>query len=218
MEQNQDLPEIGYLFYFPKFDEPGENFRLDVFVSSIPTEMHFDVQHVKYNVRNEHNITEHLTVSHPWTSIKSATVCPGTIIMEDRNGKKEEAFSFGGQLSIEEKEAQTICSLVSPAPILEISTANPMQKLFVEELGIIVAEKRAMFADEHAYRQKVCSVEPFALYQACLHALVEKFEALPKNDETNQRFLFFLHSHVRRMKAAGVFQGYFATLEDIFKK
>lgn len=216
MEQKKQLPEIGYLFHYPQLDKPADHFRLDVFVSDTPTEKHFDVQHVQFGIIKDNKVIEHLNVSHPWASTKSAQVCAGMIIMEDRNGKKEEAFTFGGQLSIREKEDQTICTLVSSAPILEISYANPMQKLFVEELEVLLAKERAVIANLHQYEQHICETDPFTLYRACFEALVKKFETLPHKDELYNRFLFFLHSHAHRMEAAGLFHGYAASLEDIF--
>jgi len=217
MEQNNQLPEIGYLFYYPQLDQHTDHFRLDVFVSDIPTEKHFDVQSVKYSIKGANKVVEHLNVSHPWASGKSAQVCPGKIIMEDRNGNKEEAFTFGGQLTIKEKDAQTICILVSTAPILEISAATPMQKLFVDELEVLMAKERAALADPYEYQQRICESDPFTLYQACFQALVDKFEKLPHKDDLYNRFLFFLHSHAHRMEAAGLFHGYAASLEDIFQ-
>lgn len=218
MEQNKNLPEIGYLFHFPKVDHPEDTFQLDVFVSDIPTEKHFDVQRVEYAVYDKDQIIEQLVIHHPYNIPQPAQVCAGKVIMEDRNGRKAEAFTFGGQLSVRAEENQTICSLVSAAPILDISTTNPMQKLFVEELEVIMAEQRAAFADLKVYKKRVCETEPIVLYQACLSALVKKFEDLPNKDETYQLFLFFLHSHIHRMKAAKLFSGYIIPLESIFKK
>lgn len=217
MEQNKHLPEIGYLFYYPQLEHPTDHFRLDVFVSNIATEKHFDVQSVRFHVKGDRQVVEHLTVGHPWASGKSAQVCTGKIIMEDRYGNKEEAFTFGGQLSIQEKEAQTVCTLISPAPILEINAATPMQKLFVDELEVLLAKERAAIADPFVYQKRICEADPFNLYEACFFTLVKKFETLPHKDELYNRFLFFLHSHAHRMEAAGLFGGYAQSLEEIFQ-
>jgi len=133
-QQNTNLPKIGYLFRFPKIDELGAEFRLDVYITSEPTEKHFDVFRMKLLAKPPDGHFENFHITHPWHYDKTAEVCAGVIVLEDRGGKKEEAFSFGGELTIDIKDSQTDCTLVSSAPILEISGATPLNGLFIEEV------------------------------------------------------------------------------------
>ncbi|MBT3189898.1 MAG: hypothetical protein HN335_12960, partial [Anaerolineae bacterium] len=50
-KEENALPKIGYLYHYPQLDHPTDNFRLDIFVSSVPTEQHFDVQHVHFFIK-----------------------------------------------------------------------------------------------------------------------------------------------------------------------
>lgn len=216
-KSESDLPKIGYLYHYPKLGHPTDTFRLDIFISSIPTEQHFDVLRAHLFVKTQRGEIERLSITHPWTYEKAARVCAGLVIMEDRKGKKEEAFTFGGQLKIDVKESQTVCVLVSSAPILEISGATPMHSLFIDEVEILLAERRAAFENYHEYETRLCSADPLSLYLACLEELIRKFEQFPHKDEKYLQFLVSLHSQEHRLDAAGLYKGPVATLGEIFE-
>ena len=212
------LPAIGYLYHYPDLNSPTINFRLDVFVSDIPTGKHFDVQHVHFFIKTQQARIEKLTVLHPWTLQSAARVCAGKVIMEDRNKKKKEAFTFGGNLEIESQETQTNCTLLSNAPILDLGDATPQQKFFVDELEILFAERRAMYPDHRAYERQLSEANPRKLYLASLKALIQKFEAFSHKGEKNRQFLHFLLSEKHRLYAVHVSLDVALTLDEIFKK
>jgi len=211
------LPKIGYLYHYPRLDHPTDNFRLDIFISSIPTEQHFDVLRAHFFIKTQEGAMERITVTHPWIYEKSARVCAGVVVMDDRKGKKEEAFTFGGQLKIESQDLQTACILVSPAPLLEISGATPLNGLFIDELEILLAECRAAYPNHQEYETQLVKTDPFELYLACLIELIQKFEQFPYKDETYLQLLWFLHSQKYRLDSAGLSRDPAPKLEDIFK-
>jgi len=210
------LPKIGYVYHYPKVDEPMDKFRLDIFISSIPTEQHFDVLRCHVFVKTRKGAIERLTVFHPWDYEREADVCAGVVIIEDRKGNKEEAFTFGGKIRIDEQEMQTICILTSPAPILEISGATPLHTLFIEELEIVLAKRQAAFSNHLEYETLLCKAEPFELYRACLLELTEEFENFPFKDEEYLELLMYLHSQEYRLNAAGLTNKPAPTLDEIF--
>jgi hypothetical protein len=214
---NDELPKIGYLFYYPQLDHETDRFRLDVFVSAIPTEKHFDVKHANFSVKDEKHDMEVMTIRHPWNFDKSAHVCAGLVVLEDRFGKKQEAFTFGGELTIESKEQQTVCTLVSNAPILDISAASPLNKLFIEEVEIILAKQRAAFAKPQEFEDKLCRADPFSLYLACINELETHLDAFPYKDEAHLSLPGYLQAQVKRLEAAGLLTGPAKKLEKIFK-
>lgn len=217
-EVENALPKIGYVFHYPRIDEPTDKFRLDIFISTIATERHFDVLRCQVFVKNQEGIIEVLTVSHPWVFEKEADVCAGIVILEDRKGKKEEAFTFGGKLKIIEQGLQTICVLTSPAPILDISGATPLHILFIEELEIIFAKRQAAFLDHFNYEAHLCRLDPFELYRACLRSLIEEFEDFPHKDQEYHQLLMYLHSQEYRLSAAGLTNTPSPTIDEIFEK
>ena len=213
-----DLPKIGYLYHYPKLDHPTNKFRLDIFISSIPTEEHFDVLRAHFFVKGPKGMLDRLTITHPWDFEKTSHVCEGLIIMEDRKGKKEEAFSFGGQLKIDVKENQTVCTLVSSAPILEISDVSPLHVLFIEELEVLFAEHRAKNVDRQEYETHLCEADPLELYIACLGELIKKFDHFPHKDEKYLQLLMFLHSNEHRLALAGLLDESTTKLENILNE
>ncbi len=217
-KEENALPKIGYLYHYPQLDHPTDNFRLDIFVSSVPTEKHFDVQHVHFFIKTPQAAVEKITVVHPWTLQKTARVCAGKVIMEDRYDEKKEAFTFGGDLQIENQAAQTSCILVSTAPILDLGDATPQQIFFADELEILFAERRAMYPNHHAYEMQLSKADPFKLYLASLKALIQKFEEFPHKDRKYRQFLHFLHSEKHRLYAARISVDIAPSLDTIFQK
>ncbi len=219
-EKENAIPRIGYVYHYPKMDEPTDKFRLDIFISSIPSEKHFDVSRCQVFIRTRKGAIERLTVSHPWVYETEAKICAGVVILEDRKGKKEEAFTFGGNLKIIEQEMQTICILTSSAPILEISGATPLHTLFIEEIEIALAKRQAALSNHFEYEALLCKAEPFELYRACLRELTEEFENFPNKNKDEEYFelLMYLHSQEHRLSAAGLTNTPSPTLDEIFEK
>jgi hypothetical protein len=216
--KNEIQPKIGYLFYYPDLDHPTDNFRLDVFVSDVVTEQHFDVFKANFPVQNPKTGIKPLTIKHPWHGHKEAHVCAGLTILEDRKGKKEEAFTFGGQLSLDTQESQTVCRLISPAPILEVNESFPLHMLFIDEIEILLAEYRAKYLKESDFEAALCQADPRGLYLACLTEITQKFERFPKKDDQTMRFLTFLHAQQQKLRAAGLIKGLLPPkMSDIFK-
>jgi len=214
---NKGLPKIGYLFHYPQLDHPTDTFRLDIYLSSIPTEKHFDVKTASFIIQSEEEGFNNMTVSHPWGFENSAKVCAGLVVMTDRHGKKVEAFSFGGKLTIKSKENQTLCTLASHAPILELSSATPMHKLFVEEVEIALAKYRADFPVHTNFEKILCNENPFNLYLTCLTEITTKFESFSRNNDTYMDFLIYLRSEYHRLEAVGLTKGDLPPLKEIFK-
>jgi hypothetical protein len=210
-----DLPKIGYLYHYPKLDHPTDKFRLDIFLSSQPTEQHFDVLRVVLPIQTSTGVFEQLKITHPWNEGKSYQLCMGVVRMEDRLGKKEEAFSFGGEITITAEGKYTSCSLVSPAPILEISGASPIPALLIEELEILLAEHKAANPDVNEYETRLCSSSPEDLYQSFLFDLIRKFEDSPHKTEEVQQLLSLMHSQAHRFRAAGLLKEPILSLGDL---
>jgi hypothetical protein len=215
---SQDLPKIGYLYHFPTVEHPTDKFRLDVYISSIPTEKHFDVLHVTYSVESPYGGFERLKVTHPWEFQSPYRVCAGKVILEDRKDKKDEAFCFGGHLTIHVKENLTECILVSPAPIIEINPTRPMQTQFIMELEILLAEYRAGYKNERDFEKHVCAADPFSFYTASLNKLIEDYKQKAHKDDQNLQFLHFLHKEHYRLQLAGLLKEPVPEMDELFPK
>jgi hypothetical protein len=119
------------------------------------------------------------------------------VIIEDRIGKAVEAFTYGGSLEIDTNEERTLCTLVSPASILDLSaeddslTRLPVTHLLAQETEILLAERRAAWAhNPEQYDRRLAGSDPASLYAACLQAILEKYRRFPTaGDDLTRRFL-----------------------------
>jgi hypothetical protein len=190
--------EYGYFFHPRKrSDAPGYR-QLDVFFHAVPTNKHFDPMNMTLNVALEHEDIEPIKIHHPWSLLEQYQVCAGRVILQDRKGKKTEAFTFGGNLRIESEEELTTGVLTSPAPILELISTSSISSIFAEETEILFAERRAEWEPDHTtFNKKLIKADPLTLYYACLENLREKFEhSRQKDNEIIHHFAHFIQTEI----------------------
>jgi hypothetical protein len=214
---NLSEPKFGYWFTNPDSSHTSGSYRLEIYINETPTKQHFDPEKLHLFVKSETGLIESLAIRHPWDFNSVYQALAGSIEMTDRNGKEEEAYTFGGSFKIESQDLFTICTLDSPAPILEISSANHLLMTFIEEVEILFAKRRAaLLSKPHIYEQHLVNADPFKLYYASLNALIEQFEHVhhQENQPFNE-FLNFLHVEGKRIKDAGSALFFAPALEDI---
>jgi len=209
----QSEPKFGYWFTPPESKRGPGGLRLEIFINEKPTEHHFDPIKIHLWVMSTENSIEPVTIRHPWEFTPTYTALPGSIEVIDRYGKKEEAFTFGGSLKIDTQKTFTVCTLESSAPILEISSADQISMLYIDEIKILLAERRAKLLSKiHSYEKRLMNADPFTLYLACLNELICKFEHSHRKEGLHiNEFLNFLHNEHKRLKGEGL------TLIDGFK-
>lgn len=214
---NEPGPKFGYWFSPPESSRAPGGSRLDIYINEKPTEHHFDPEKTHLWVISRENSPESLTIRHPWEFALSYQALAGTIEIIDRYGKKEEAVTFGGSLRIETQETFTICTLESTAPILEISSADPFSMHFIQEIEVLLAERRAeLLSTQHAYEQRLMNADPFNLYLACLNTLIEKYEHSHHKERSQiNEFLIILRAESNRLKDDGLTPHHMSSLEDI---
>ena len=212
----QQENKFGYWFYPPdSHHAPGGN-RLDIIIKEIPTDQHFDPKFINLPIKSKGGI-EALKFHHPWIFGKKYQVCTGLVEMIDRKGIKEEAFTFGGNLTIDSKDNFTLFILESPAPIIDINAADQVKITFVEEVEILLAERRAaLLTNKNAYESHLVDINPLNLYVTCVHTLIGKYEQMNhKENPENIGFLNFLHAEIRRLKDEKLAPSFIPSLEDI---
>ena len=120
----------------------------------------------------------------------------------DHRGEKFEALTFGGRLQIDSQESFTTCTLQSPAPILIITDARPIEKLFVDEIRILLAERRAeRLAEPHSFEERLINADILELYISIINALVGKMEHTHHKENTQiTQLLNFIHNERKRIQ------------------
>jgi hypothetical protein len=194
--------KLGYYFYPRRYlDAPGHP-QLDIVLRPSPTGRHFDPEWVSLEVISGQDEIEHLSVHHPWRWLGyHFHLRPGQVTWGDRKGKTVSAFTFGGKLHIHSEKGCTICSLTSRAPILHANRRFSIPRMLAVEVEVLLAERRTVWLhDLAAFKSRLNSTEPLALYHACLKALKEKFEelALQPESEFLHQFFLFLYNEIER--------------------
>lgn len=212
-------PDLGYIFYPYKIPgHPGHS-RLDVIIPAVPTYRHFDPQKIQIQVISATHSSQRLIIHHPWTMGKSYRVCAGRVLVTDRKNKRIEAFSFGGKLQISSDPDQTICVLVSEAPIFALFTPHELSVWFISEVEILLAEQKAHWDPQHphSYEMHLATIEPFQLYVACLQALRDKLSHLPESvDELTHNGQRFVRAEIQRLQSDGTWPPQPPTLNQLF--
>lgn len=187
-------PDLGYIFYPPaQLTDPGHP-RLDIILLPDPTGRHFDPDRVALPVWSLNGTVGYLEISHPGINTDHQRVLAGKIIIEDRAGKCIEAFSFGGELQVLSDDEKTVCIYTSPAPILTWRNQSSIEYLLIQEVEIILAERRAAWLnDTDHYEARLARVSPIDLFYACLATLRKKFTHYPiAGAELLQKFVHYL--------------------------
>jgi hypothetical protein len=209
--------EYGYYFHSREHsDSPGHS-RLEVLLRSVPTGKHFDPEKLSLTIASEQRGAELLRIHHPWPGQEQYRACAGRVILQDRKGKKVEAFTFGGDLWIESKETLTAGVLTSPAPILERTGTSSIPELLAEETEIIFAERHADWEpDDSTFKDRLTAADPFTLYCICLESLKEKFEQYPpREDEFIQQFVHFLNTEIKTLHELDKWPVSIPTIADV---
>jgi hypothetical protein len=199
-----ESPKYGYWYYPPESKHaPGGN-RLDIILVETPTGQHFDPQFVNLPVKKG-EVMENLKIHHPWKFGSAYQVCAGRVRIIDRKGKIEEAFSFGGELTVQVQDTLTACTLKSPAPILEFTEIDPIKLALIDEVEILLAKRKVdSLANPMAFEGRLANAEPFTLYLAALNALINKFDNEQHSfDPLVIQFSNFLHDEYKRLKNEG---------------
>lgn len=189
-------PQLGYIFYPSKRpDEPGHP-RLDIILRETPTGLHFDPSKVLLHTVSQAGEVHSSAIDHPWDGLGEYKVLAGRVVIQDHVGKSHQAFTFGADLNIQTDDEQTLCVLSSEAPIYSLEPENRIVNLFVQEVEILLAERRAAWGDNvDGFERRLASIRPLSLYSACLGALRQRFQHYPHSEEELiQRLTRFLHT------------------------
>jgi hypothetical protein len=209
--------ELGYWFYPSDWEHaPGGN-RLDIVINESSSGLLYTPKNIHLPVKSSWDSIESLVISHPWKFANTYRVCAGLVEIIDWKGEKKEAYTLGGHLVIEDLHGQTLCVLTSSAPILEINSAHTDLMMLIEEIEILLAERRAALLSEPDIIEKhLVIASPFELYIACIDSLIDKFEHFSHKENTQIfRFLNFLHAEKKRLKGEGLLKLYVPPLEKI---
>ena len=124
---------------------------------------------------------------------------------------------MGGSLEIETQDTWTACILTSPAPILEITSNEAVEEIFIEELEILLAERKAaLLYETNDFDARIINAHPLELYTSMLNALIDKFDHNHHKEYPQVLELInFLHDEKRRLQDESLLPLFTPSLEEL---
>lgn len=191
-----------YLLPKPHLESPGHTGLL-VAIRKEPTGKHFDPQSMRLwlrLLRDEHEEVRRATLwidSPTELPIRgSIHVCPGRVVLRDRRDKGVSFFTFGGSLEAVSVPGETVYSLRSPAPILQVTenleSASDQLAFGTEELMGELQVKWGL--DEEGFVRRLGQVDPFLFYVAALNSILARYEHDHTLQETFHGFYIALRT------------------------
>ena len=190
--------------------------RLEVHLSDSPTFEHFDPEQIELTVKLPSGTAmpqlEEMVLGHPWTGSETYEVCCGHIFISDRTGKKVDAFTFGGTGYVHKEKTWTTVVFDSPAPIFEVTPINLVVDLFVDEVEILLAMRRAAglkrHSHTHGYEERLGLAAPMDLYLACLQEVEKRLGHHNAGvSEKEMRLRSAIRAELQGLKEAGIWLG-----------
>jgi hypothetical protein len=199
--------DFGYAFEPDGSPDRPAHRRLTVVLRPAPTHAHYDPEHVSLPIFAPHGDLERLTVYHPWNGGPEYRAGPGRVILVDRVGKKVEAFTFGGQASVNESAAQVVLRIESPVPILALQFPDTVSFRLAAVVEGLLAQRRAAWdvrGHPAGLDERLAGVAPLVLYQACLQAIHQWLAAdFTLNAASDHRLEHFVKAEINGLVAAG---------------
>ncbi len=216
----------GYYFH-PRKDPRSPGYpQLDITIRDRPTGGYFDTEKVQVSVVGTAGAIEVQTICHPWPWQGKHRIVAGRVIMTGRDEEIVEAFTFGGDLSVESQADRTLCTIQSAAPILDPMSDTSIQ--FVEtipsrlcaEVEALLAQCQAKWAhNPQGFHRRQGAIDPMQLYAACIQALAERFEQFPSiRASWSGVFIRFLHTETVHLAEEGMELSDISALEELLSE
>jgi hypothetical protein len=168
------MKDWGY-HLLPKFHSysPGHTGLL-VAIREAPTKMHFDPESIRLQLRGRDGIASWTTLKLKAPFQETKHVCPGRVILSDRTDKRVYFFVFGGSLEATFGPGETVYTLRSPAPILELTEPeDSIPDQLASETEAMMGQVQARWGSNDAgFARRLAQVDPFQFYLASLHSIL----------------------------------------------
>ena len=201
-------------------DSPGYTGLL-VAIRKQPTEKHFDPQAMRLRLRDKYDQAKWTTLwlhSPLELPIKASMhVCPGEVMLRDRTDKRANFFVFGGSLEAVSVPGETVYSLRSPAPILQL-TDDPetVPDQLASETQALIGELQVRWeADDEGFARRLAQVDPLQFYVATLDSILAHYERAHTLQEAFHEFYLALRKERGWLMERGRWPTTLPTLEEL---
>lgn len=180
MDQNSFLNRLETLGYYPlprsHADSPGYSGLLVVLRRKPQGHEPDKIQLRLHDWDDKTSIAYlHAEMDRPFSHV----ICPGRIIIHSRQEREVTFYSFGGSIESEVLESETVYSLRSAAPVLElVPKRKTIADLLADETEILFARAKAQQQlSTEELLDRLTKAGPEALYLAVLQTLLSEIEA-----------------------------------------
>jgi hypothetical protein len=181
MNQNTFLQRLEALGYYPlprsHPDSPGYSGLL-IILRQAPDG--HEPERIQLRLHEWDGKTPKVSLHADMNQILSPVVCPGRIVIRSRQEQEATFYTFGGTLDSEALSGETVFSLRSTAPMLELRQGQEtIADLLADETEALFARVEArQQLSSHQMLDRLVAAGPEAVYLAVLQSL------LPPDEET----------------------------------
>jgi hypothetical protein len=125
-------------------------------------------------------------------------ICPGKFHIRDNEGNETTFFSFGASIELEEQDEETVLTICSAAPVLELTpnkqtTANEL----AEEVEALLARLEARWlvkqnGHKNFFEYLAQTYSPLELYITSIHTLLTHFKEVAALRQINPKLCHLL--------------------------
>ncbi len=211
------MEDWGY-FLLPKShpDSPGYTGLL-VAIREMPTKAHFDPEMMRLRILDRSGIATWITLRVKPPFREPRCVCPGKVILYDRINRRVDFFVFGGSLEAASRPGETVYSLHSPAPILEMTgDLESIPDQLASETEAMMSELLAKWEpEESAFDRRLAQVDPSQFYLASLRSILVRYGQNPHLQVAFHNFYVWLHHEKEWLVKQGRWSDASPTLEEL---
>jgi len=172
------MEHLGY-YLLPKSHPGSPGYTgLLVAIRETPTEEYYDPESIHLRIMEEGKDAYWDTFRLKVLFQKSRHIGPGQVSLHDRKDKQVKFFTFGGLLEAVSVPGETVYSLRSPAPILDLngSLESVADQLAFKTEAMIAEQDARWGLNEDGFLRRLAEVDPFEFYLATINSILQRYE------------------------------------------
>ena len=193
---------MGYGFFERSRPTSPGYAKLRVSLRDKPGHGYYSPEFLRVSIMNKANMTEHLAISHPWKEMEFYQVSMDRVVLRDHEGRTIQTFTFGGELQIVDRQDYTLCTLTSPAPILELVEDLSISTLFTTETeAALTTRQLASETEPTIFEQWMAATTPLTLYAASLRMVKRRLLKADSLDAIRVQLLRMVSAEIAALEA-----------------
>lgn len=212
-----DVDDWGYSLLPPSHRASPGAAGLVVTIRAKPTGKHFDPERIMLHTLGVQNKPERLTLERKPPQTMNSRVCMGDVTLVDRLNKSVEFFTFGGCMEFAQQPDETIYTLRSPAPILQLfPDMENIQDQFVSEVELELSALHARCgAHDGEFERHLAGLDAESLYGALLRELWRKYSSSKPLQATFPHLYKMLAHEVEWLEQNSAWREWGPSLDDV---